>query len=191
MEQVFAVRRSRGPAWEDSKPLEAQTGWGAHAAFMDALHDEGVAVLVGPLDGTREALLILRGSGAEEIAARLAADPWSASGHLETTEISPWQLRLGSLERTGRASAARSDRDAVIAVVHGINEHWRAKRYDRIGELLSQDVAMAPPGFAARARGRGAYVQSYRDYDAAATTLEFSTGDPQVDLAGDTAVAVC
>jgi|SRR5215471_6859863 len=87
--------------------------------------------------------------------------------------------------------SAQPDRERVIAVVNGINDHWRAKRYEQIGELLSDDVAMAPPGFASRARGREAYVKSYRDYDAAATTIEFSTGEPQVDLSGDTAVVVC
>ena len=35
MERVFAVLRSRGPAWDDSKPLEGQVDWTAHAAFMD------------------------------------------------------------------------------------------------------------------------------------------------------------
>src|SRR5262249_50243663 len=191
MERVFAVLRSRGPAWDDSKPLEAQAGWAAHAAFMDALHDEGFAAFVGPLDGTRDALLILRASGADEIEERLAADPWSASGLLNTTQISPWHLRLGSLGPVRRAPAERADRDAVIAVVVGINDRWRAKRYDHIRELLDEDVGLTSPGFASRVLGRSAYVKSYRDYDAAATTLEFSTGEPQVDVSGDTAVAVC
>ena len=29
---------------------------------------------------------------------RLAADPWSKSGLLVTKQISPWRLRLGTLE---------------------------------------------------------------------------------------------
>jgi uncharacterized protein YciI len=97
MQRVFVVLRSRGPAWDDSKPLEGQAEWTAHAAFMDALHAEGFAVLVGPLDGTRDALLVLRASGSREIEERLAADPWSTNGLLVTRQISPWTLRLGSL----------------------------------------------------------------------------------------------
>jgi hypothetical protein len=58
MEQAFAVVRSRGPAWDDTKPLEGQKDWTAHAEFMDALFDRRFAVLVGPLEGTRDALLI-------------------------------------------------------------------------------------------------------------------------------------
>lgn len=98
MPQVFAVFRSRGPAFDDSRPLEKQTLWAEHAAFMDALFEERFAALVGPLEGTRDALLILRASSAVEVNERLALDPWTASRHLVTKQVSPWQLRLGSLD---------------------------------------------------------------------------------------------
>jgi len=97
MERVFAVLRSRGPAWDDSKPLEGQVDWTAHAAFMDNLFNERFAALVGPLEGTRDALLILRASDEAEVVERLASDPSTAHGLLTTKQISPWQLRLGSL----------------------------------------------------------------------------------------------
>jgi hypothetical protein len=98
MEPVFAVLRSRGSAWDDSKPLEGQADWAAHAAFMDALFDQRFAALVGPLEGTRDALLVLRASSESEIVERLASDPWTTNGLLVTKQISPWRLRLGSLD---------------------------------------------------------------------------------------------
>ena len=97
IERVFAVWRSCGPAWDDSKPLEGQAGWDAHAAFMDALYEEGFVALAGPLEGARQAFLILRASSEAEITGRLAADPWTTSGHLVTSQVRPWQLRLGSV----------------------------------------------------------------------------------------------
>ena len=97
MERAFVVLRSRGPGWDDSKSLEAQSEWAAHAAFMDALFEQGFAALVGPLEGTREALLILRASSSAEIVERLASDPWTTNGLLVTKQISPWQIRLGTL----------------------------------------------------------------------------------------------
>ena len=96
-EHAFVVLRSRGPAWDDAKPLEGQAEWPAHAAFMDALFEDGFAALVGPLEGTRDALLVLRASSAGEVSERLAADPWSRNGMLVTTQVSPWQIRLGSI----------------------------------------------------------------------------------------------
>lgn len=97
MERVFAVLRSRGPAWDDSRPLEGQVDWVGHATFMDALFEQRFAALVGPLEGTRDALLILRASSASEIVERLASDPWTTNGLLITKQISAWRLRLGSL----------------------------------------------------------------------------------------------
>jgi hypothetical protein len=97
MERVFVVLRSRGPAWDDAKPLQEQVDWAAHAAFMDDLFDRRFVAFAGPLEGTRDALLIVRAGSAAEIAERLASDPWSTNNLLVTKQISPWQLRLGSL----------------------------------------------------------------------------------------------
>jgi hypothetical protein len=100
MKRVFAVIRSRGPAWDDSKSLEDQADWDGHSTFMDGLFEEGFAALVGPLEGTRDALLVLRAASEFEVMNRLTDDPWSQNGLLTTTLISPWQLRLGSLDET-------------------------------------------------------------------------------------------
>jgi uncharacterized protein YciI len=97
MARIFAVIRSRGPAWDETRPMEQQTDWPGHAAFMDALYAEGFVVLVGPLEGTRDALLIASADDAKQIEARLSADPWTGSQHLSTTSIAPWTLRLGSI----------------------------------------------------------------------------------------------
>ncbi|TFG63244.1 MAG: DUF4440 domain-containing protein [Gemmatimonadales bacterium] len=84
-----------------------------------------------------------------------------------------------------------SDEDAVRHVVRQMNELWLSKRYDEIGELLSEHAVIAPPGSGGRVHGRSAYVQSYRDYDQAAATHEFSPGEAEIDIVGDVAVAVC
>lgn len=94
---MFAVIRKRGSGWKASLPLEAQQEWDGHAAFMDALAAEGFVVLAGPLDSTSEALIIVRANSAEEVDRRLANDPWTRSGMLETIKLAEWTLRIGSL----------------------------------------------------------------------------------------------
>jgi uncharacterized protein YciI len=98
VKRLFAVIRSRGAAWNDSLPLEEQADWRPHADFMNALHEEGFVAIGGPLEGTRDVLLIVRASDADEIASRLEDDPWSGKDLLRTTRIAMWTLRLGSLE---------------------------------------------------------------------------------------------
>jgi hypothetical protein len=56
---------------------------------------------------------------------------------------------------------------------------------------VSENAVIAPPGSTARVRGRAAYIQSYRDYDQAATTLAFTPEEPEIDIIGDVAVAQC
>jgi hypothetical protein len=97
MPRLFAVTRSRGPAWQGGRALEEQDEWTAHAIFMNALHRDGFVLLGGPLDGTPDVLLIMRARDSDEITARLADDVWTHNGLLRIKQIVPWTLRLGAL----------------------------------------------------------------------------------------------
>jgi len=97
VKRLFAVLRSRGPAWNNTLKLDDQVEWPAHAAFMNGLQKERLIVLGGPLEGTPDVLLIFRAADPAEIAERLAADPWTRNGLLVIKQISSWWLRLGSL----------------------------------------------------------------------------------------------
>jgi uncharacterized protein YciI len=81
--------------------MEEQEEWRAHAEFMNALARNGFVVLGGPIDGTREVLLVVRASDEAQIQARLSGDPWSHNQLLCVSEIRTWTLRLGAIpERT-------------------------------------------------------------------------------------------
>lgn len=97
MSRLFAVMRSRGSEWKWSEPLELQDEWASHAAFMDKLYADGFAVLVGPLEGSGDALIIARAESVEEVNRRLQGDPWTRNGLLKTTRVEAWTLRLGAL----------------------------------------------------------------------------------------------
>jgi len=45
----YAVLRERGENWNASLPMRQQEQWEKHAAFMDALADDGFVILGGPL----------------------------------------------------------------------------------------------------------------------------------------------
>ena len=89
----LVILRRSGPDYDHSKPLEQQSGWLDHAAFMDGLVDDGFIVLGGVLgDEVRTAHAVEAGSE-DEIRERLARDPWSGS-HLVVDSIDPWTIRL-------------------------------------------------------------------------------------------------
>jgi uncharacterized protein YciI len=93
----FAVTRERGPNWDGARPMREQDRWDEHAAFMDALADEGFVVFGGPLgDGDRRFMFAVDAPSEEAIRERLAADPWEHTEQLVTVDVQPWQILLRS-----------------------------------------------------------------------------------------------
>ncbi len=86
------VLRQAGPVFDRSKPLEEQSGWEEHAAFMDSLVGNGTIILGGPLPHGRVAHA-MQAESEEELRAIWARDPWYES-HLVLEEVEPWDIRL-------------------------------------------------------------------------------------------------
>jgi uncharacterized protein YciI len=91
----FVVERRSGPEWDASLPLEGQSGWDAHAAFMDGLVDTGFVVLGGPLEDEHRVILVIEAESEADVRATLARDPWSES-HLVVASVDRWTIRLDS-----------------------------------------------------------------------------------------------
>lgn len=89
----FVVERRSGPEWDPSRPLEEQSGWDAHADFMDALVDKGFVVLGGPLADEQRVILVIEAESEVDVRATLARDPWSES-HLVVASVDRWTIRL-------------------------------------------------------------------------------------------------
>ena len=89
---LLTIRRS-GPQWDVSRPMEDQSDWAAHAAFMDGLVDAGFIILGGPLSDEHRVVHAIEAESEDEIRATLARDPWSET-HLQIDSIEPWTIRL-------------------------------------------------------------------------------------------------
>jgi uncharacterized protein YciI len=89
----LVVRLRSGPHWDPSLPLEEQSEWPAHAAFMDDLVDRGFVVLGGPLADERRVVLAVEAESEDTVHSALAADPWTDT-HLRTESVEPWTIRL-------------------------------------------------------------------------------------------------
>jgi hypothetical protein len=91
---MFLVVRSRsGPQWQRGRPLEEQSGWSAHALFMDELVESGFIALGGPLVDEHRVVFAIESDSEDAVRATLARDPWSET-HLRTESIDPWTIRL-------------------------------------------------------------------------------------------------
>jgi uncharacterized protein YciI len=96
----FAVIRESGPGWTDGHGTMEQAGVGDHAAFMNALADDGFVLFAGPLAGTEHgrlrALLVIDAESEAEINRRLADDPWASTGQLVIASIESWGILVGA-----------------------------------------------------------------------------------------------
>jgi uncharacterized protein YciI len=96
---IFLVQRLRsGPEWDAARPLEEQSGWPAHASFMDDLVDTGFVVLGGPLADEHRVVLVIEAESEDAVHATLARDPWTET-HLRTDTVEPWTIRLDGRRR--------------------------------------------------------------------------------------------
>jgi uncharacterized protein YciI len=95
MAMFHVVLRRSGPQWDASRSLEAQSGWPAHAQFMDALVADGFVVLGGPLADEDRVVHAVQAESADAVRVTLARDPWHAT-HLQIESIDPWTIRLDS-----------------------------------------------------------------------------------------------
>jgi uncharacterized protein len=100
----FLVERAKGPAWDHGKPRREQGGWDAHAAFIDALAEEGFVVLGGPIgegDGDN-ALMVVAAESEAAVRARLAEDPWGED-MLTFESVRPWSVWVRQTSAPSRA----------------------------------------------------------------------------------------
>ena len=93
MPMFLVLRHQTGPEFDPAQPLEAQTGWREHAAFMDELVEAESIVLGGPIGGGPRVMLAVEAASVDDVLALLARDPWSDS-HLVLDSIEPWTIRL-------------------------------------------------------------------------------------------------
>lgn len=96
----FAVIRDAGPSWLDGKGAFDQPAVHEHAAYMNALDDDGVVLFAGPLAGSEHGrirvLLIVEADSEAEIRRRLTDDPWAQTDRLAISSIESWNVLVGA-----------------------------------------------------------------------------------------------
>jgi uncharacterized protein YciI len=93
----YAVLRERGENWNARLPMRQQEQWEQHAAFMDALAEDGFVILGGPLgDGEEKFLHIVATESEQAIEDRLADDPWTPLRLLRTASVERWEILLSA-----------------------------------------------------------------------------------------------
>jgi ketosteroid isomerase-like protein len=87
----------------------------------------------------------------------------------------------------------RDDREEIRLVLGKINDAWLKGRPEDLRAVLDRcfhdDIVIKGPGFQAMGRGKEACVKSYADFERQARVRSCQLSEPEIDHAGDTAVA--
>jgi hypothetical protein len=89
----LVVLRRSGASWDTALPMQEQSGWAEHAAFMDSLVDAGFIVLGGPLADEHRVVFAVEAESAGAVRVTLTGDPWHET-HLQEQSIDGWTVRL-------------------------------------------------------------------------------------------------
>ena len=95
---TFVVLSRAGASRDLTRGSREQAYWDEHAAYIDALVDDGTILLGGPLTDEGGALLVVRGASEEEVRAKVAADPWYTHGILVLERIARWEIFIDRRE---------------------------------------------------------------------------------------------
>jgi uncharacterized protein YciI len=98
MPAFHVVLTRSGDEFQPGVPLEKQTRWPEHAAYIDALVASGFLVLGGPLPDEHRVVLAVEADSEEDVRAVLAQDPWSGT-HLVVASLEPWTIRADGRTR--------------------------------------------------------------------------------------------
>jgi uncharacterized protein (TIGR02246 family) len=77
----------------------------------------------------------------------------------------------------------------VRGVVARINRAWRAKDFDALPDCFAENAVMVGPDYVELGRGRAFFVESYREFSASATVIDYSESEALTEVFGD--VAIC
>jgi uncharacterized protein YciI len=91
---TYLVTHTRtGPLWDSGLPLEDQSDWAAHLAFITDLAERGVLVLAGLLAGGDEVVQVVEAESEDDASAIVAEDPWNET-HYRLASVRQWLLRV-------------------------------------------------------------------------------------------------
>lgn len=79
---------------------------------------------------------------------------------------------------------------AAWAAVETVNRLWTHREARCLADHLHPEMVLCAPGFAERLQGREACARTYTEFAAHARIETFQASEAEVDVFGDTAVAV-
>ena len=96
---LYVVISEAGAARDLSIGTREQPFWDEHAAFIDALVEDGFIALGGPFPDEGGAMIVVRAESEADVHARLEPDPWYRNDLLRIAGVHRWEIFIQELDR--------------------------------------------------------------------------------------------
>ena len=96
---LYVVISEAGAARDLSIGTREQRFWDEHAAFIDALVEDGFIALGGPFPDEGGAMIVVRAESETDVYARLEPDPWYRNDLLRIAGVHRWEIFIKELDR--------------------------------------------------------------------------------------------
>lgn len=94
MKKTFIIFFTPGSAWIAGKTSREQPFWIEHAAFMDALFENGTVIMGGPFADYSSIMVVLEASDESEVRGLFKRDPFIVQGILRLSSVHEWLVFL-------------------------------------------------------------------------------------------------
>lgn len=99
MNKTFLTMFTPGTSWVAGKTSREQPCWTEHAAFMDALFDNGTVIMGGPFADYSNILVIVEASDENSVRDLFKRDPFIVQGILHLTNVHEWLVFLDARKK--------------------------------------------------------------------------------------------
>ena len=101
MSKIFITVFTPGTNWVAGRTSREQPYWPEHAAFMDALFEDGTVIMGGPFADYSSILVIVEASGENAVRDLFKRDPFIVQGILRLESVHEWLIFLDARKRGG------------------------------------------------------------------------------------------
>ena len=99
LKKTFVIFFKPGTAWIAGKTSREQLYWTEHAAFMDALFEDGTVIMGGPFADYSSILVIIEASDENTVRELFKRDPFIVQGILHLSSVHEWVVFLDARKK--------------------------------------------------------------------------------------------
>ncbi|HKV58607.1 MAG TPA: YciI family protein [Ktedonobacteraceae bacterium] len=99
LKKTFVIFFKPGNAWTAGKTSREQPYWTEHAAFMDALFEDGTVIMGGPFADYSSILVIIEASDENTVRELFKRDPFIVQGILHLSSVHEWVVFLDARKK--------------------------------------------------------------------------------------------